>query len=415
MSTKSELHELDVYYVTKADEMEELLKKHILDEDRKVVGLVFKSKKIDKRTNERKRKVVVIQLSTDTVSMIFQIGSMEGFAEKATEGNLAEIMQNVDIKKVGLNVLQLVGMLKNDYQLECKGVYDLIPMAQRIKNAAAFKGNTKYEFPDLEASQQINKGIWKLCEMALEKPYKTPHEVHAANWSNTIHPSVVCWLSYEPIVSRQVYSFLTDVETEINAAKGPTRIHVTNLPGDVTPEEIKEHFGCTYNKLPTIHTAPKNRSTANAAIFFNEQEEAESALKEFRGTDYKGREVLIAESEDDLKNVEQDMQKRRVDYQVYMSNLPYFTTEAQLRHHFRNLADDIREAKFYCHQDLGVGSVYFKTKESAARAVREYNNSKFWFAVNKYDPETKDIKVERKVRYVMLDTDFLTVIKKQKV
>eukprot|EP00659_Diplonema_papillatum_P018968 gene18968-29213_t len=413
--TTSERHALQVLYITTAEQMEEAIKKHILDENISVVGLAYKSKIYNKI--ERKRRAALVQLSTDKVSLVIHLmlmGVEEGDKPKSSP-SFNEVMQDPEIKKVGLNVLQLVSLLKNDYSLDCKGVYDLVPMAQRVKHSAAFKGMTQYQFPDLEVSEQINKGIWALSDMALGTVgFKTPPDAHCANWEKALTPSVLDWASFEPVVGKKVQEFLNRVEEEIEQAKGPTALHITNLPGDVSKEDLVEHFECTASQRPNIHTAPKNRSTANAAVFYSEEEEALAALDKFNHSEFRGREVLIAKSEDELKTVEQDMQKARLDYQIYISNLPYFTTEAQLRAHFKGLQEEIREAKFYCHQDLGVGSVYFKTKEAASRAIREYQNSRFLYAVHKMDPVTKKMSQQRRFRVVILDYDFQTVIKKQK-
>ena len=409
-------HDLEVIYCTKEEEMDALIKKHILEPEIKLVGLSYKSKMMQKA--ERKKKIVVLSLSTDDVTIVLHMGIM-GDIKKWTPSSeaYASLMQNADIRKVGLHVLQIVSILRSEVTnaLDCKGVYDLIPMAQRIKAAALKKGKTEHKFPEMASPQTMNKDIWALADIALgTTDFKTPSDVHSARWENEISDSVIAWLSYEPIVARKVHSFLSQLEEEIENTKGPTPLHVTNLPSDVTPAELIEYFKCTSPNPPHIHTAKKNRSTANAAIYYKEETEAKDAMQKYVGTQFCNREVLISETEEGLKQVEQDMQKDRTDFQVYMSNLPYFTTEPQLKRHFRHLEPQIREAKFYCHQDLGVGSVYFKTVEAAHQAVEEFDNAPFFFAVSRYNSNTGEQEVSKKTRLVLLDLDFQQVIRKQK-
>eukprot|EP01063_Lacrimia_lanifica_P030500 TRINITY_DN484_c3_g1_i1.p1 TRINITY_DN484_c3_g1~~TRINITY_DN484_c3_g1_i1.p1 ORF type:complete len:879 (+),score=466.94 TRINITY_DN484_c3_g1_i1:53-2689(+) len=419
-TSESSLHSRKVIYVTTEDEMNRLIQSYIIDKACVTIGLAFKSKVVNKM--DRKKKMTVLQFSTHEVSLVMHVALFgPGWAPKG-ESALKDVMQEVAIKKVGLNVLQLVGLMK-DYDFECKGVYDLIPMAGRVKEAAHFKGYSKYVFPDVNNTQQLNKAIWALADLALNadssmpegiESFKTPSWVHSANWNDEMSPEVLDSVSYEAVVAQRVHVFLGDVENDIQDAKGPTALYLTNLPHDVTAEELVAFFGCNSVKQPKIRTAPKNRSTANADIFFNEKEEMEAALAKFDKQIFREREVLMSSAEDELKTVEQQMQQDRAGFQVYISNLPYFTTEDQLRRHFSKLGDQIKEAKFYCHQDLGVGSVYFKTREAADQAEQEYQMSKFLYAVNKVDPVSKQTIVERKFRIIMLDMDFQTVIKRQK-
>ena len=413
-------HDVKVLYCKTEADMEKLVQEHVLDANETLVGLSVHSKWIrlnDPHEADRVKKVLVVQVSTEKVTLVLHLGLMGKVTQWAPSANGAfgELMSQADIKKVGLYVLPIVQLLKAESNLECKGVYDIIPMATRVKATSLKKGKTEHTFPELSSPQTLNKDIWALADMALGTTgFKTPSDVHSARWEREITPSVIAWLSYEPIVAKKVYTFLATLEEELETAKGPTPLYVTNLPCDVDVAELKEFFKTTCPQPAHIHTAKKNRSTANAAIYYMEESEAQEAMEKYRGTQFRGREVLISETEEGLKQVEQDMQRDRIDFQVYVSNLPYFTTEAQLKRHFRHLSADIREAKFYCHQDLGVGSVYFTTKESANAAVERFDGSPFLFSVARYNPETGESEVTSKVRSVLLDFDFQTVIKRQK-
>eukprot|EP00755_Sulcionema_specki_P017513 Sspe_Gene.11325::Locus_3824_Transcript_1_1_Confidence_1.000_Length_2670::g.11325::m.11325 len=408
-------HNLEVHYTKDEAEMEDLLKKYIVDPGLELVGLAFKMKMVKSTSGERSRHVAMVQFCTDEVALVLHLASMGSLSgwRPNPEGNFADVMKNPKLKKVGLNVLPMVGMLKKANDVECKGVYDLIPMAQRVKTAASFKGYTKYNFPDMSREGQAVANIRTLAKMAIGKEETPPSGFNHYPWDSELTPEMLDWVSYEPVIARKVYDFLSDVEEELAQAKGPAALYATNLPGDVNAEELHKFFKCTSSKEPKIQTAPKSRSTANAALFYNEKEEAEEALEKFTGCTFKGREIIIALEEDKLKQAEQKMQADRQGRQVYISNLPFFTTENRIRNHFKALADDIIEAKFYCFQDFGVGSIYFKTEDAATKAVDMYNGEYLSYPIKKMEPDGT-IQIKHNHRMLFVDKNFNSVIQRQK-
>eukprot|EP01062_Namystynia_karyoxenos_P055465 TRINITY_DN4630_c4_g1_i1.p1 TRINITY_DN4630_c4_g1~~TRINITY_DN4630_c4_g1_i1.p1 ORF type:complete len:1001 (+),score=255.61 TRINITY_DN4630_c4_g1_i1:101-3103(+) len=412
-----------VYHCTTEAEMDARLSEHVLGRGCKEVGLDYRTKRTKTRDG-RRICIAAILLSVPRACLVLQLSKMGPFGSwhPSEQGTFSQVMCNAELRKAGVNVLRLITLFR-EWGIECKGIYDLVPMAKRVKDQAKFKDVSKYDAALPSGSPKEETVILHaIADEPVRTYVKSPRDLVEADWEETVSAEAVNHAAYETFITHKVYTYLSRAEQELQASRGPTPVYVTNLPLDVADAELYAHFKCTAKRYPYVHKSMKNRSTANATLLYAERQEALDAIASYTHTTFRGRELVIAEDEEGLRQADAAQQEERAGLQVYLSNLPYFTTEAQIRKHFQgdpemcghlglpDLSSHIKEARFFCHQDLGVGSVYFDSKKAARQAVEHYSGTRFTYGIK--DAVTGEVKAQRRTIHADLDLRLLVVRQK---
>lgn len=152
-------------YVTYTDdpiEGEAWLTNNVLDIDTRALGfdIEWKPQFIKKKLGGKENKTAVLQLSTETTTLVLHIIHL-----KILPRNLANILAREDIIKVGCGIRNDVLKLFKDTYLQCKGVVDLVDLASR-------SGYTK----------QHGQGLKTLALNVLGIEMNKPKRVQLSNW-----------------------------------------------------------------------------------------------------------------------------------------------------------------------------------------------------------------------------------------
>eukprot|EP00755_Sulcionema_specki_P006212 Sspe_Gene.34848::Locus_16919_Transcript_1_3_Confidence_0.300_Length_2138::g.34848::m.34848 len=369
-----------------------LVQTHVVKDRQKLMAVEYKLKRSEDR---KRRQFVLFQLCTEKDKVLLLQYPPDEPPQASSA--LCDVLADEGIAKVGWTAQHLNALLKQECGREGANLIDIFVMADEIVKAAQFKS---FDLTDCPLSQ----GISYKTLIALLPPRKTPTRVTSANWE-TLDDERLQWASYESRAALEVYKVLSALKKKIDAAPGPSQVLIANLP-DVTVDALKERFkGETMKKDPVIEQSLKNRSTAIATLFFPDKSQASSFIATYNHAKFREREMVMAENDEQLQEEEEKLRKSRAGRQVYLCNLPYFTTDHQIRNFFKNFAAHIIETRFFTVSGAGIGSALFDTAERAQEAATTHREAEFAQVVLKV--ETKKNVVHKRKVIVDLDLDYL--------
>ena len=169
--------------------------------------------------------------------------------------------------------------------------------------------------------------------------------------------------------------------TAPNAQLIPSQVYVEGLPYEATQDSVRSFFashGCApivSMRLPTWQDNP-NRLRGSGHIVFESESLAERAISHVNGKTMPGhtRYVSVQRPNQPKAAIASTPREQPANCnKVFIKNLPYDTTEAEIEEVFRVCgkinADGVRLARNAEKQVKGFGYVEYKTAEGAAAAV----------------------------------------------
>lgn len=155
---------VDVTYTNDPVEAEAWLRNNVVDIDTRALGfdMEWKPQFIKKKHGGKENRTAVLQLSTETATLVLHIIHMP-----TPPRYLVDILVNEFIVKVGSSIGPDVNKLLRDIGLPCKGVLELVDLASRA-------GYTK----------EHGRGLRTLSRNVLEIQISKPRHISMSNWEN---------------------------------------------------------------------------------------------------------------------------------------------------------------------------------------------------------------------------------------
>eukprot|EP01062_Namystynia_karyoxenos_P051311 TRINITY_DN4022_c0_g1_i3.p1 TRINITY_DN4022_c0_g1~~TRINITY_DN4022_c0_g1_i3.p1 ORF type:complete len:756 (+),score=153.80 TRINITY_DN4022_c0_g1_i3:87-2270(+) len=389
----SDLHDLPVHVATDAAECDRLVDEHILKARHRpdLVGTDCKFTRTTRRAGAN-RRLCMVQLATDSCCFVLRYVRECPAADCA----VARLLQEPGITKIGPVVGSLASWFRAEHGVECRGINELLVRAARLAQRATLKG-----MPERAQALRTGgaRGLWKFA-LGEELPRPPPTELA---WDGELTPQQVDYAGWEAQASLRTARYLSTLDGELGAGRGPFPVTVSNLPADVTAAALDEIFQPTSRRKTEVSVEPRHRSTALAILFYNERGEALQCVEDNWGVAVGGRKVQLTVDNDGMRGADTRQQRERKGRQMYLGPLPPFTTEQRIIEHVcgdsRSRAD-ILEARFYTSQGEGYGSVFFRSARAAAEAVDRAAETPFTYSIRKADGSASTYQ-----RSVLADTD----------
>ncbi len=152
------------------------------------------------------------------------------------------------------------------------------------------------------------------------------------------------------------------------------RVYCGNLAWDVAWQDLKDHMRAAGNvTYAEVMQEPDGRSKGCGIVEFADAKGAQEAIKSLNDSELKGRMIFVREDRENPTTVG----GMRGNSSVYVGNLHFETSWQDLKDHMR-AAGNVDQADILTGEDgrsKGCGIVQYQNAASAARAIRELQNT----------------------------------------
>ncbi|KAL5260457.1 hypothetical protein ACHWQZ_G010555 [Mnemiopsis leidyi] len=166
---------------------------------------------------------------------------------------------------------------------------------------------------------------------------------------------------------------------EIDKSKYPLTVFVSNLSYDATEDDLNEtfkHIGSIVDIR--LVKSVNNKSRGFGYIEFHTREEVMSAL-ELDRVPVLGRPCYVSECQEKSLGSKTEFKYKNTieNHKLFVNNLPYTTTEAELRDMFGKISDikSLRMVTTKSGKFKGFAYVEYRDSESAKKAILELNDT----------------------------------------
>lgn len=149
---------------------------------------------------------------------------------------------------------------------------------------------------------------------------------------------------------------------------------LSNLPSGTDWRDVKK-FMSQAGEVSKVEVIQDTRSSkVSALVVYSSSLEAERALQQLDGLEFKGESVEVRENTGSSQ-----LKSMRKSNQIYIKNLPYSVTWQQLRQVFIPFGEVVRVdiPKDINERSKGFGFIQFRTSLQAAKAISTMNNAEF--------------------------------------
>ncbi|KAI6365163.1 hypothetical protein MCOR25_005457 [Pyricularia grisea] len=168
-----------------------------------------------------------------------------------------------------------------------------------------------------------------------------------------------------------------ELKNELHPEEPPNGVFVRNLVFDATDEHLVEAFS-QYGKViqGKIARDARGLSRGYGFIYYEQPEEALKALEEANNTFWHGRRITVAArtKEDKPRKSRQQTFGRPPSEHLYIGNIPYETTDAELNKFFSSL-ENLKDVRIAVDRSTGwprgFAHADFHDVESATKAAEQ--------------------------------------------
>eukprot|EP00756_Hemistasia_phaeocysticola_P030514 Hpha_TRINITY_DN16296_c2_g10::TRINITY_DN16296_c2_g10_i2::g.11381::m.11381 len=368
--SQSSMHPLPVLNGAGEAESNQIIEDEIFAAEPALVSVDAKFQKEPNGT----RSVSLVQIGTDQLIILLNTTQ----EQPSPYGALARLMADPDICKTGTGVGSLAKWLFENHGMNSQNIMAQLVRAQRLAGIARQKDNH-------ELASALSAGVRGLQKAALGLNVKPPPSDSV--WGAELTGYQREYASWEVYAALHIHTLLERLGNRLDMSSGPYQVHIGNLPGDVSSDELSSQFPS--KGRPTIQLDERARSTAQAVVLCETQEAAKKLAEQCNRSSFRSRELVASaeapQSAQGLRRAEAALRARRAGRQVYVGALPPFTPQRSVDNFFAQAEGEILhrplEVTFFSSQGHHFGSALYADESAAQAAATNVSGRPFQFEI----------------------------------
>jgi RNA recognition motif-containing protein len=161
------------------------------------------------------------------------------------------------------------------------------------------------------------------------------------------------------------------------------KLYVGNLPWEASEEEIQQMFQ-EYGEVQSVSIVTNPRTGRSRGFCFIEMENAEAAIDGLNEKEFGGRNLRVSQAREQNRDFKSErggsngsFEERFIENRIYVGNLPWDTSEDQLRDLFKQYGE-VQSVNIITNRKTGRSKGYgFVEMENAEAAISELNEKEF--------------------------------------